>query len=542
MVGIAGASGPTRRAVLAGTGALLLGACTGSGAGGPGATGATGATGGPGGPTTGAGSTPSSTTAGSGGPGWVRDENARPGTVAWRISTAQLASETDLAGYADTVSVLPGGSFGLHLSSALGPVTVRAYRLGHYGGTGAREVWAALAVPATRQPPPTTDALHTVRCAWPRTLGVDTTGWPEGSYLLRLEAGGRARYVPVLVRSRTTAGRLVLVSATACHQAYNQWGGYSLYKGPDQSFAARAHAVSYDRPYDKNGAPLVLAYEQGPVFVAESLDRADLDLAYVTSADLHRDPGLLVGARGVVSPGHDEYWTVPMRRHVEAARDAGTNLAFLGANAVYWRARFSGDGRLLTCYKDAGLDPVHGSPETTAQWRQAPHPDPENSLTGMLYEAFPAEADLVVHDPGFFLLAGTGARKGDRYAGLVGTEIDRAYPVRGTPANLQVVAHSPVPQYRKADTHSDLTYYSAPSGAGVLAVGTLAWTAGLRGAHSRPAIDARAATFARTVTANLFTAMAQGPMGRTHPARGNLASIGASASTGSGTGGPVASA
>jgi hypothetical protein len=467
----------------------------------------------------------------------VRAENRRSGTTAWRIDKAHLASETELAGYTDTDSVLPGEPFGLHLSSELGAVTVRAYRLGHYGGTGAREVWVSGKVAVTRQPGPRTDALHTVRCDWPESLRIRTTGWPEGSYLLRLQAGARARYVPMVVRSRTTAGRLVLVSAVATHQAYNQWGGYSLYKGPDKQ-AGRASAVSFERPYDRNGAPLVLAYEQGPILMAESLDAPDLDLAYVTSWDLHREPDLLAGARGVVSPGHDEYWTVPMRRHVEAARDAGTNLAFLGANAVYWRARFSGDGRLLTCYKSRTGDPVHGD-ETTAQWRQAPRPDPENSLTGMLYEAFPAEADLVVHDPGFFLLAGTGARRGDRYAGLVGTEVDRAYPLPGTPANLQVVAHSPVPQFQRSDTHSDMTYYSSAGGAGVFSVGSMAWTAGLRGARARKRIDERAATFARTLTRNLFRAMAEGPMGRTHPAHGNLSSIGASPSTRSGTGGPV---
>ncbi|GAA2743683.1 hypothetical protein GCM10009868_18430 [Terrabacter aerolatus] len=531
-----GARGPSRRALLTGAGALALGACTGGGS--PAATGS-----GPAGTTTpsasGGSASSGATAAPAGGPGWVRAENARAGTTAWRIDPAHLASETELAGYTDTVSVLPGETFGLHLSSALGPVTVRAYRLGSYGGTGAREVWASGAVPAHRQPGPATDGLHTVRCTWPESLRIRTDGWPEGSYLLLLEAGGRAKYVPMVVRSRTTAGRLVLVSAVTTHQAYNQWGGYSLYKGPDKSFATRASAVTFDRPYDRNGAPLVLAYEQGVVLVAEGLD---LDLAYVTSVDLHREPDLLAGAHGLVSPGHDEYWTVPMRRHVEAARDAGVNLAFLGANAVYWRARLSTDGRLVTCYKSATADPQRGSAETTAQWRQAPHPDPENSLTGMLYEAFPAEADLVVHDPGFFLLAGTGAVRGGTYAGLVATEIDRAYPIAGTPTNLQIVAHSPVPQFRKADTHSDMTYYSTAGGAGVFSVGTLAWTAGMRGARSRPRIDARAAAFARTVTSNLFHAMAAGPMGHAHPARGNLASVGASASTGTGTGGPVATA
>ncbi|GAA2163296.1 hypothetical protein GCM10009826_34770 [Humibacillus xanthopallidus] len=467
----------------------------------------------------------------------MRAENAKAGTRDWRIDKARLAGETDLAGYTDRVSVLPGESFGLHLSSALGPVTVRAFRLGYYQGTGARLVWTSPNIATTKQVQPTPDGSGTVRCRWPQSLSVSTKGWPEGSYLLRLEAHGKARYVPMVVRSRETSGRLVLVSAVTCHQAYNQWGSFSLYKGPAHGAEPKASVVSFDRPFDRNGAPLVLAYEQGPIFVAE---RLDLDLAYVTSWELHDQPDLLAGARGVVSPGHDEYWTVPMRRHVEAARDAGANVAFLGANACYWRVRLSDDGRSMTCYKSAAADPQRGAVDTTAMWRSKPHPDPENSFTGMLYEAFPAEADLVVHDPSFFLLEGTGATLGETYAGLIAVEIDRAYPLPGTPTNLQVVAHSPVALQQRPATHSDMTYYSAPSGAGVFAVGTMAWAAALRGARTRPRIDAHAADFARTVTTNLLTAMAQGPMGRQHPAQGNLAALGASPHTSTGTGGPVA--
>ncbi len=42
------------------------------------------------------------------------------------------------------------------------------------------------------------------------------------------------------------------------------------------------------------------------------------------------------------------------------------------------------------------------------------------------------------------------------------------------------------------------------------------------------------------VTANLFAAMAAGPMGKAHPAKGNLASLDAPASTATGTGGSLA--
>lgn len=520
---------PTRRTVLLAGGAALLAACT-SAPEGPATTGTQSASA-TGGAPSGGSSTPARD------PGWVKAENARPGTGAWRIPAARVAGEQELGGYTDGVSVLPGEPATLRLSSALGAVTVTAYRLGYYGGALAREVWKSTPLAVGRQAGPRVDRLGTVRCDWPVTTSVPTTGWPEGSYLLRLDAGGKARYVPLTVRSAATRGRLVLVSEVTSYQAYNHWGGHSLYKGPDGSFGTRARAVSFDRPYDLEGARHVLNFEIGPIRVAEQLG---VDLAYATSWELHHDPGLLDGAAGVVSLGHDEYWSVAMRRAVERARDAGTNVALLGANAVYWRVRFDAAGRLVTCYKSGVDDPERGRPDATAMWRADPDPDPENSLTGQLYEAFPADADLVVHDPGFFLFDGLGLRRGDRVAGLVATEIDRAYPVAGTPADLQVVAHSPVPIAGKAGTFSDVTYYTAASGAGVIDVGTMGWCTALRGTSQKHRIDAATVRFARTVTSRLFAAMATGPLGRTHPARGNLASIGASPRTSTGSGGPVA--
>ena len=41
------------------------------------------------------------------------------------------------------------------------------------------------------------------------------------------------------------------------------------------------------------------------------------------------------GTRLFISVGHDEYWSGPQRAAVEAARDAGTHLAFFSGNEVY---------------------------------------------------------------------------------------------------------------------------------------------------------------------------------------------------------------
>jgi hypothetical protein len=468
-------------------------------------------------------------------------ENAKPGTTAWQLVRSRLAGPMDLAGYTDRVSARSGESFRLYVSSTDGAFTVRAFRIGWYGGKGGRLVWTSSSVPGRRQAPLMLAPGRMITTNWQPSLTVPTTGWPAGTYLLLLTAAnGKQKYVPITIRSESTRDAVVLVNAVSTYQAYNGWGGYSLYNGPGKSFATRSFRVSFDRPYDGDGAHLLFKSERALIVLAE---RSGVRLAYLTSRDLDADPAALVGARGIISPGHDEYWSTGMRSAVTKARDAGTNLAFLGANASYWRVRFEpgrlGAGRVLAGYKSAMADPLKNRPDTTAMWRSRPFADPENSLTGMLYECFPAAGSFVVRRPEFFLFAGTGARKGSSYPGLVGTEIDRAYPIAGTPANLQVVAHSPATCGPGRHTFSDATYYTTRSGAGVFATGSMDWHRALRGPDPKHGIGAATVSFAQRVTSNLLAAMAAGPLGRNHPAHGDLASIAASSSTSTGTGGPV---
>lgn len=85
-----------------------------------------------------------------------------------------------------------------------------------------------------------------------------------------------------------------------------------------------------------------------------------------------------------------------------------------------------------------------------------------------------------------------------------------------------------------------MTYYTVRSGAGVVDTGSMLWTIAVRGTSARHGTTPASVTFARAVTDNLLRAMVAGPMGRTHPAVANLATVHASASTATGTGGPVA--
>ncbi len=461
---------------------------------------------------------------------WVQQENARPGTKGWRIT--KLATDAQITGFARQSSITAGQAVPLAVRSAT-PWAASVLRLGHYDGIGARRIWTSPSQPARTQPRPALETNNRVSAAgWKDSLTVATDGWLPGSYLVVLtDAAGRGHYIPLTVRTSGNAGRVVLMAATSTYQAYNDWGGYSLYRGPTPA-SGRAHEVSFDRPYGQDGARFALGYEHPIVFQAEKLG---LDLGYTTSLDLERRPAELTGAAGLVSPGHDEYWSVGMRGTAERLRDAGTNLAFLGANAVYWRIRFSPDGRTITGYKsDAAADPVKGA-QNTNLWRLQ---RPESSLVGQLYECFPAKGDLRVEDPTHWLFAGTGAKRGSTYPGLVGVEIDRAYPF--SPATTRILAHSPVACADRGTTHSDLTVYTAASGAAVVSVGTMNWRSGISSDAPAPAhIPGSSVAFATRVTRNLLTGMARGPIGKDHPQRANLAQHRPSASTGTGTGGAV---
>lgn len=221
-------------------------------------------------------------------------ERALPGSPDWRIRSFGPAAAVQ--GYADRVSVLPGEEFGLYVSTTAPGFRVSAYRVGWYGGAQARLVWRSGRVGGVRQGAPEVIAgTRTVVAGWRRSLTIGTTGWPEGAYLLRLDADdGHQRYVPIVVRSRRARGRTLLMHAAATWQAYNTWGGFSLYQGQDGAYGTRSLAVSFDRPYAGNGAEKFLVYERAAVVLAE---RLGIPLAYTTGVDVALDPAVLDGRR-----------------------------------------------------------------------------------------------------------------------------------------------------------------------------------------------------------------------------------------------------
>jgi hypothetical protein len=456
-------------------------------------------------------------------------ENALPGTGDWVIR--HLGGTHEIEGYASTASLAQGDPLSLLVSTTARSFTATAYRLGWYQGHGARQVWKSATVRGGAQRSPSvTAATSTVVTGWDPVVHVPTDDWVPGAYLVKLDAeSGAQRYVPVTVRSASAAGKVVLKAGVQTWQAYNTWGGYDLYKGPDGAYSTRSYVVSLDRPYDDNGANYFLTYERNVVKLAEYLTlNHGLDLAYTTGMDIAAGPHLLDGASAMVSMGHDEYWTPQERANVTAARDAGVNLAFLGANAMFRRTRLQptalGGAREVVCYKTAyTLDPEYAKDpgEVTSDWRDVPNSDPESSLIGTIYEGYGADAPFVVSSPKSWVYAGTGAPAGASFPHLVGVEYDRVDPAYPVQRPIEVLSHSPL-TCDGAASYGDSAYYTHPGGAGVYNAGTMRWVEALYGDQPH-GIGGATPAFVRQVTTNVLTAFAHGPAAARYRADDNLA-------------------
>jgi hypothetical protein len=446
----------------------------------------------------------------------IQLENSRPGSAGWRVPKAP---EHAIEGYASEVSVGPGESLDLHVSTApAAGYRVELYRLGWYGGLGGRLV-ACLpsscsdAEPGQAQPvQPPDPGTGFLDAGWTVTDAIRVhSSWVSGYYLavLRLTSGpdaGRGGWVPFVVRAPASQRSAILVQAAVnTWQAYNRWGGMSLYRdAAGVNCKGVCTRVSFNRPYDTTTQNF-WDYE---LPLVHFLEESGYDVSYTTDVDTDRDPGGLLRHRLVIVAGHDEYWTKRMRDGFERARALGTNLAFMAANTGYWQMRYANLRRTIVEYRIRALDPEPNPALKTIRFRDLVPPRPECELEGVQYTRSGGEsiggpfdygvASGALSDPWF---AGTGFTASSRLSALVGYEWDAVEPGCRTPP-LTVFFH-----YGGEPAPADAVRYTAPSGAIVFSAGSLSFVRGLNNfqerASVRPAGDPRLERFVRNAFADL---------------------------------------
>jgi hypothetical protein len=531
---------------------------------------------------------------------YIIAENQLPGTPqsTWDVPT----QDTSIMGFATDISVDQGQTVYFKIDDKnKAAYHIDIYRMGYYQGNGARKVAtiASSNTLKTAQPSPLTDSKTGLVDAgnWSVTASWAVPGTAvSGIYFGRVvrEDTGGASLMYFVVRDDDGQSDVLFQTSDTTWQAYNDWGGNSLYVGSSQlnpvgSAYPRAVKVSYNRPLSLRDTFGGMGSYNDPMHaeypMVRFLEQNGYNVSYFTGVDTDRRGSELLEHKTFLSVGHDEYWSGNQRKNVEAARDAGVNLAFFSGNEMYWKGRYenatdsSGTPyRTLVCYKEthaqAKADPLNGV--WTGQWRDprfGPHDGgkPENALTGQMFAVNRDSVDLgtAIQVPSEFsamrlwrnttiatMSSGTTATlsaytlgyewdedvdNGMRPAGMfnlsrtthnVPEKLLDTYSGYGAPCpNCGGIASAGCGCVVGADTATHtLTEYRAPSGALVFGAGTVQWSWGLDSTHidGSSTVDKRM----QQATVNLLADMGAQP--------GTLMSGLSSAAQSSDTSAPVA--
>jgi hypothetical protein len=442
----------------------------------------------------------------------VAAENRNGGTGAWRLPgpAADVGglSHGQVSGYVSRQAVRPRETETVYVNaSGASSVRIQVFRIGWYGGAGGREVLASQSLPAATQPP-CTHSFQTglTECHWHPTLSFQIPeALASGVYIVRLSAAtGASDCLFVVEASRPQP--LLAQLPTSTYEAYNAWGGNSLYPGGADRVAitgtTQGVEVSYDRPYDSvTGAGQFFSRD---VAMVRFLERYGYPVSYTTSEAVDQNPAELSDHRGLIDFGHSEYWSQRQERGFAQAFKRGVSLLFFASDTLAWRVRYrpatgasseSGSpGHVIVSYKEhAGLDPDRND-------ATGPFPDRGAPLTGSAYLGCITPRLSVPGPPVYryyawspasgltpaWLFAGTGVTAGTSIPGIVGYELDRTTGL--TPPGTDVVGGGSAPCMSAApgepipgpgDDVAQSTLYAAPSGAIVFDSGTLGWELGL---------------------------------------------------------------
>src|SRR5215212_419100 len=470
-------------------------------------------------------------------------ENTKPGNPAseWDVSGA---GSNSIQGYATSIGVDQGQTVSFKVDTAASDYRIDIYRMGYYGGSGARKITTiqpSASLPQNQPGCQTATATGLIDCG---NWGVSAS-WAvpadavSGIYLAKLvreDATAGSSHMVFVVRDDDGGSDLLFQTSDTTWQAYNQYGGNSLYVGnPD----GRAYKVSYNRPFTTRGTGA-----EDWVFNAEYpmvrwMERNGYDVSYTTGADADGLPAELLEHKTFLSVGHDEYWSGTQRANVEAARAAGVNLAFFSGNEIFWKTRWENNHRTLVTYKETHAN-AKIDPEPfiwTGTWRDprfSPPADggrPENALSGQLFQVndgattairVPAADGKMRFWRNTTIASQAAGATATLPTGTLGYEwdedTDNGYrPAGSFRLSSTTVANAPAltdygSTFGSRTVDHNMTLYRAQSGARVFGAGTVQWAWGLDANHDRG--SAAADVRMQQATANLFADMGAQPSTR----------------------------
>jgi hypothetical protein len=426
--------------------------------------------------------------------GLIIQENARPGTRQWMLEKTQVDPETKyrcpwIEGYCSRATVKAGEKISFHVSTnPPSRFTLDIYRLGYYSGAGGRLMKKLGPFDGEVQPDPPTGEKRVRTCEWKACAEIQIRDdWVSGVYVGKLtaERDGTQSYVIFIVRDDRKADFIFQCSDNTW-QAYNRWPSqFSLYDNGEHTwYWGGGVEVGYRRPYGKYcqilDAPLSTG--SGEFFLWEFpfafwMESQGYDVTYISNLDTNRDARGLLRAKGILSVGHDEYWSIEMFRNVKATVEAGVSVGFFSGNAVCGRVVFGESGDV---FERVGVFGPPGGTREFEMMKSLKHERPyANELIGA-HSTGPVTggADWICSKPEHWIYKGTGMKSGDRIPGVIGWEY------HGDPAKipgLEIVATGPT-QSAPGEPNEGVytaTVYPGPRDGFVFNAATCWWADGL---------------------------------------------------------------
>ncbi|MCK1631834.1 DUF4082 domain-containing protein [Bradyrhizobium sp. 162] len=459
-------------------------------------------------------------------------ENQKQGTPqsVWQIAAG--ADSTKIQGFTTAISTNVGSTVQFKINNQTGAPNyhIDIYRLGYYGGNGARLITSLQhqAAASVIQPAPLKDTSTGLVDAgnWSVTDSwtVPTTA-VSGVYIANVIDGTQVFQIPFVVRSDASTSAIVFQTSDQTWEAYNPWGGADLYAGNGPGINGSAYAVSYNRPITTRDGGL-FGTSNDMVFSAEYpaiywLEQNGYDVSYISGIDAATSGSLLLNHQVYMDVGHDEYWTDSQVSNVQAAGHAGTNLMFLSGNEVYWQTRLAASidpshtaNRTLITYKDTHanqlIDPTGTATSTFMDARFASTGGmagiPSNALTGTVFQVDSDRTDVIKIPYGMTKLrfwrntsvANTpSGQSASLVQNLLGYEWDSSPDNGFRPAGLVDVSSTTLQingQYlldygnttgNGTATHNLVEFRDPVSGALVFGAGTVFWSWGLASDHDQ---------------------------------------------------------
>jgi len=429
----------------------------------------------------------------------VRAENDKRGTSDWLLEKTRVDPKTRyrcpwIEGYCSHTSIKAGDALSIMVSAnPASSFVIDLYRLGYYGGKGGRHLQKLGPFKGKPQPDPPVGDERLRECQWEPAVKLDIPkDWPSGVYLGKLTAEneGLQSYIVFIVRDDRPCDFLFQCSDTTW-SAYNRWPSqYSLYDdGKKEWYWGPGVRVSWDRPYGKYcqifDAPLSQGSGEFLLWefpLAFWMEKEGYDVSYISNVDTHADAKGLLRTKGLISVGHDEYWSIDMFNHVKAAIAAGVNMAFFSGNTCCGVIDFKPNqakvpNRNISRIGQYGPIQEEAVKAGFPELKNLKHNGPNEATLIGARSTFPVTggADWICAKEKHWLFDGTKMKNGDAISGLVGWEW------HGDPADipgLEVVAKGDVTS--RAATHAyTATIYPGPRDNFVFNSATIWWSDGL---------------------------------------------------------------